>query len=202
LIIGAVVAAMLAAPAAVIVWGFDQHRRYGAERHRIRQRGKLMDRFGASAELRLRQARALARAGQRGEARAELDRLLKDHPRHLGGLLARARLAAGDKDHASALRYSNRALLVAQRSGTARLLVAHAHLALGRPDRAETTLRAGLALEPRAAPQALLLARILADAHRNSEARDVLQQALRHARDEAAKTLLQESLDRLGGAPP
>jgi tetratricopeptide (TPR) repeat protein len=196
-LIGAVVAVMLVAPAAVIVWGFDQHQRYGAARHRVRYRQKLLKRFPRSTGLRLRLARDLVRAGQRKKARAELDHLLRDHPRHLGGLLARGRLAAAERDRAGALRYAVRALLGAPRSWAARLAVARAHLALGRPDKAEATLRAGLKRDPRAADLALLLADILADGRRIAEALDVLRQALRHASGASLRRQIQQRIQEL-----
>jgi len=181
LIIGAVVAVMLTMPAVVIVWGYDQHRRYGAARHRIRARQRLLLQFPRSAELRLRLAQDLLRASKPNQARAELDRLLKDHPRHLGGLLTRGRLAAVEGDHADTLRYNTRALLVAPRSRAARLAVARAHLALGRPDKAEAALRAGLKSDPRATDLALELADLLARTKQTAGALEVLRQAQRLA---------------------
>lgn len=196
-LIGVVIAVMLAGPAAVIVWGFDQHHRYGAARHRIRSRQKLLRKFPRSAGLRLRLARDLLRASKRNEARAELDRLLKDHPQHLGGLLTRGQVATAERDHAGALRYAIRALLAAPRSRAARLAVARAHLALGRTDKATDTLRAGLKRDPRAADLAMELAAILANTQRTAEALEVLRQAQRHAASAADRQRLGQRIGQL-----
>jgi len=196
-LIGAVVAVMLAGPAAVIVWGFDQYHRYGAARHQIRSRRNLLRKFPRSAGIRLRLARDLLRASKRDEARAELDRLLKDHPGHLGGLVTRGEMARAEGDHAGALRYATRALIAAPRSRAARLAVARAHLALGRIDKAVDTLRAGLKRDPRATDLAVDLADILAKTHQTAEALEVLRQAQRHAATAADRQRLGRRIGRL-----
>lgn len=196
-LIAGVVAVMLALPAVAIVWGYDQYRRYGSARHRVRARQKLLRQFPHSAEIRLRLARDLLRASKPAEARAELDRLLKDHPSHLGGLLTRGRLATKLGDHSGALRYAIRALLAAPRSRAARLTVARAHQALGRPDKAEETLRAGLKRDPRATDLALELANLLAKTQRTAEAITVLQTARRHARNPTDSRRLERQIQRL-----
>lgn len=202
IIIGAIVAAMLAAPAVVIVWGFDQHRRYGDQRHRIRQRQKLLQRFPKATGVRLRLARDLIRAGRHAEARAELDRLLKRHPKHLSGLLTRGALATAEGDHEGALRYAVRGLAVTPRSRAARLAVARAHLTLGRRDKAEATLRAGLKLDPRSADLALELAAILTRDKRTQEARQVLQRSLGRAASHSDRRRINRALKRLGPPGP
>ena len=159
--IGAIVALMLSAPVAVILWGFDQRRKLGPDRHRIRFRERLLGRYPNATETRLRQARSLIRAGRLGRAEKELDRILGDHPRHLGGLLERARLAQRRHRHDQVLRWAGRAAIVAPGSVTARMLLARAHLALHRPDKAEATLRAGLKRNPRAVELTLMLADLL-----------------------------------------
>jgi tetratricopeptide (TPR) repeat protein len=196
-VIGFVLAVMLAAPAAVIVWGYDQHRRYGSARHRVRARQKMLQRFPHSAGIRLRLAQDLLGASRPNQAKTELDRLLKDHPNHLGGLLTRSRLATAQRDHSGALRYAIRALLSTPRSWAARLAVARAHLALERPDKAETTLRAGLKRDPRALNLTLELVSILKKQKRTTEAVGLLRQAQHHARSRAARKSLQRRIDQL-----
>ncbi len=196
-LIGVVVAVMLAAPAGVILWGYDQYSRYGSARHRVRARQKMLRRFPHSAGIRLRLAQDLIRASRPKQAKAQLDRLLKDHPKHLGGLLTRARLATAERDHSGALRYSVRALISTPRSRAAHLAVARAHLALRRPDKAEATLRAGLKRDPRALDLTSELVAILTRQKRATEAVEVLRDAQRHATGSAARQSLERRIQKL-----
>ncbi len=198
-IIGAIVAVMLAAPAVVIVWGFDQHQRYGAHRHTIRNRQKLLKRYPRSAPIRLRLVRDLLRAGRTKQARQELDRLLKMHPKHVGALMVRAELARKTHDREGALRYATRALIAAPRSRSARLAVSRAHRDLGRADKAEATLAAGLKADPRATDLALELAALLVDGKRIKEAREVLATGKRHAPSHSDRRRIDRALQKLDG---
>ncbi len=197
LLIGVVVGVMLAAPAAVILWGYDQYSRYGSARHRVRARQKMLKRFPHSAGIRLRLAQDLLRASRPKQAKAELDRLLKDHPKHLGGLLTRARLATAEGDHAGALRYSIRALISTPRSYAAHLAVARAHQRLERPDKAEAVLIAGLKRDPRALDLTWELVGLLTRQKRTAEAVTLLRQAQRHAVGSAARQKLQRRIQKL-----
>ncbi len=201
LVVGAIVALMFAAPAAAILWGFQQRLRYGRHRHRIRARQKLLERFPTAAGVRLRLAQDLLRAGRRQQARDELDRLLKTRPSHIGGLLLRARMATQDRDHEAALRYASRALLAAPRSRAARLAVARAHLALGRPDRAERSLAEGLRTDPGGADISLELAALLRRMGRLTEARRVLSRAASAARSRWDRRRIRIAMDALPSAP-
>ncbi len=196
-LIGIVVAIMLAGPAAVIVWGYDQHRRYGSARHRIHARQKMLQKFPHSAGIRLRLAQDLLGASRPKQAKTQLDRLLKDHPKHLGGLLTRGRLATSEGDHSGALRYCTRALLSVPRSQAARLAVARAFLALERPDKAEATLRAGLKRTPRSLNLTLELVSILTKQKRTKEALELLRQAQRHARSTTTQKSLHRQIQQL-----
>lgn len=177
--IGVVVAVMLSVPAILIAWGM--WRRYESPaRVRLgameRARKHVRGRDVGDAEL--RRARWLIRTGRRAQARQILDRLLRSRPAHLGALREMASLARVEGRPAEVLVLTARVLAHASGAGWAWRWQAEAYGQQGRTDRAEQTLRRGLAATPRSSAIALDLAALLEKRGRLREAVELLHGVL------------------------
>ena len=197
-LIAAVVAGMLALPAAGIIWGVHQRLTLGPDHARIRQRQRLLELFPDSPEIRLRLAHDFLQTGRVARARRELHKIIRRHPNHVGALYTLARLAHEKGDHREVLKWTGRVLIHARAATPARRLHAEAQVALGRPDKAEATLRAGLEANARATPLALMLSDLLAKQKRTQEALEILRSRLHHSATQDERQQIQSRITALG----
>jgi predicted Zn-dependent protease len=197
-LIAAVLAVMLGAPALCAVWSYDQRRR--AEPPGRGAATRLLE--PSSADGRVRMAQDLIRVGRRADARRQLLRALSETPDHVASLLALAEIGVAERDWESVRRWAGRALQVAPGAESARLLDARACLVLGRVDEAESQLRDGLRYHPAAAAIARELARLLVLRERRGEAAAVLRAALAAGPPPVDRAGLQRDLDALGTQGP
>lgn len=190
-----VVTLMVGAPAAFATWTL--HERLSSRERPRRTQADARD----ADQARLQRAEHLHRSGRTAQARLELGRILKDRPLHPGALLALSRLDREARDWEAVLRSTGRILAEHPGAVQARHWQSEALLSLGRPDRAERTLREGLAVSPRSGLLALALAQLLAASKRRPEALDLLREAIKR-RPDAEEAALHELLLSLEQASP
>ena len=173
----AVVSLMVGAPGAFAAWAL--HERLASHEKPTPGAGRASTEARNADRAQLGRVEHLMRTGRADQARVELDRILRDRPHHAGALHALARLDLETRDWDALLQHTSRLLARHPSALEARQWQAQALLALGQPDRAERTLKEGLAAVPRSGVLALALARLLAASRRRAEALDLLRDVIK-----------------------